>query len=72
VGVSSSQHYVDRAGVLFLLMMRMHAGGGCGMGHASHKDDSEVRQPTPEATDDRESNATATQASATKRSGGCH
>lgn len=61
------------AGVFFLLMMRMHAGGaGCGMGHGDQKQapDSQ-RQPTGDAATDDEPSAT-TQPTTTRRSGGCH
>jgi hypothetical protein len=69
-------------GVFLLLMMRMHTGGGCGMGHGAHG------QGTPrESIDDEPTNRSADrraaagetngdeperQAVAGRRSGGCH
>lgn len=60
------------AGVFFLLMMRMHAGGaGCGMGHGDHQQAPDSRRrPTDTAVTD-EPNAT-TAPTTTRRSGGCH
>ncbi|MBI4504151.1 MAG: hypothetical protein HY691_01330 [Chloroflexi bacterium] len=63
------------AGVFFLLMLRMHAGGaGCGMGHGDHQQAPDSRrQPVDDAASDEPSaTATATTPTTTRRSGGCH
>jgi hypothetical protein len=70
-------------GVFLLLMMRMHAGGGCGMGHGQHgSHGSSEEQPTGRPTGrsvDRREGAEGTdrddpgRAAVTgRRSGSCH
>ena len=68
-------------GVFLILMMRMHAGGGCGMGHGSHgqhaSDDSAgeplSRRPADRRAADGTDQADAERTAVTgRRSGGCH
>ena len=68
-------------GVFFLLMMRMHAGGGCGMGHGSHGQHESNESPgeplSKRPADRREADGTdraAPESAAVtgRRSGGCH
>lgn len=73
-------------GIFLLLMMRMHAGGGCGMGHGQHgSHGSSDEQPTERtATGSDGGSATRRAADGTdrtgaesspvssRRSGGCH
>ncbi len=57
-------------GLFFLIMLRMHGSGGCGMGHKQHTDEP-ARRPT-----DADGVASNTEAGGTPvgkaRSGGCH
>lgn len=60
------------AGLFFLLMLRMHAGGaGCGMGHGDQQQAPDARrQATGDTATDEPSATTAP--TTTRRSGGCH
>lgn len=73
-------------GVFLLLMMRMHAGGGCGMGHGQHgshgssrdqSTDRSASRPDGQAPDRGTANGadrddSERPAMAGRRSGGCH
>ena len=60
-------------GVFFVLMLRMHGGAGCGMGHGGHEDQSAAkRRPGAADSEPDDAGVAAGQARSTKRSGGCH
>lgn len=63
----------------FLLMLRMHGSGGCGMGHGSHAGHGDRREPTDArrrtgagATAADEPDDTSARPPATTGSGRCH
>ena len=55
-------------GIFFVLMLRMHGGGGCGMGHQDHTDGTNARPTDANARSD-ETSATA---SKDRHATGCH
>jgi hypothetical protein len=69
-------------GIFLLLMMRMHAGGGCGMGHGAHGSrGSSNEQPTNQTANDSAPRRAANETDrggaeslpvSSSRSGGCH
>ena len=60
-------------GVFLVVMVRMHAGGGCGMGHGDHQQRPGSRQrPPAEDSEADEANAGTAGQPTTRRSGGCH
>ncbi len=59
-------------GLLFLFMLRMHGGGGCGMGHRQPTDEG-IRKTNDGVADAKVDNRQTGGTAAPKgRSGGCH
>ena len=54
-------------GVFFIFMLRMHAGGGCGMSHEQPSDQGTAKRAATEPVPE-----TAGTKDTTRRGGGCH